>query len=268
MSEDSFQSRFNPTLKIERRDPVTGKTTFFLDERTGRHAELQARLRANFMTRHLKRDVMPQLQMPIYDIIQVDETSAVKQALAAESLLDIDPENLQGADASILGHVAAVRKQMGLALAPQAAEYIEMLLDGGEEKLVVFGWHLEVLDILQKALHRYGVLRIDGSTSTAQRQKNVDEFQTDSKKRVILGNIQSMGTGVDGLQKVSNHALIVEPSWTPGENIQAFDRLDRGGQTRVVQGDIFVAPNSFSERVLASALRKLQTTNKSLDKTL
>jgi SNF2 family DNA or RNA helicase len=141
-----------------------------------------------------------------------------------------------------------------------------MLIDGGEEKLVVFAWHISVLNYLEKRLQRHGVLRIDGSTSSAQKEARIETFIQDPKKQVIIGNMQSMGVGTDGLQKVACHALIAEASWTPSDNEQAFDRLDRGGQTRQVQGDIFVAPNSFAERVLASSLRKHQTTHKALDK--
>lgn len=265
-SEDDFKARFNPSMRREIIDPETGEKKFYIDERSGRHGELQNRLRANFMTRHLKREVMPQLKMPVYDIISLEETQAVKLALQAESLLDIDPEDLEGADAEVLGHIAVVRRQMGIALAPQVADYVEMLLDGGEEKLVLFGWHIEVLNILQQRLEKYGLVRIDGSTSAARKQKRVDQFVNDPRLQICLGNIQSMGTGTDGLQLVSCHALIAEPDWTPGNNIQAFDRLDRGGQLRTVQGDIFVAPNSFAERILASALRKNQTIHKALDR--
>lgn len=265
-SEDDFRERFNPSMRMEVIDPKTGRTKVWIDERSGRHAELQNRLRANFMTRHLKRDVMTQLQMPVYDIIQMEETGPVKQALKAESLLDIDPEHLEGADAEVLGHIAVVRRMMGIALAPQVADYVEMIVDGGEEKLVLFAWHIEVLNILEERLHRLGVVRIDGSTSATKKDRLITKFRTDPKIAVCLGNIQSMGTGTDGLQEVASHAIICEPSWTPGENIQCFDRLDRGGQKRQVQGDILVAPNSIAERVLASALRKLQITDKALDR--
>lgn len=265
ISEDGFKARFNPSLKIERVNPETGRTTFFIDERSGRHAELQNRLRANFMVRHLKREVMPQLKMPVFDLIQVDETSAVKQALKAESLLQIDPENLEGADAEVLGHVAVVRRLMGIALAPQVADYIDMLVEGGEEKIVLFAWHIEVLNILENRLNKHGLVRIDGRTSTTRKQQKVDEFRANPRINICLGNIQSMGTGTDGLQDVAWHALIAEPDWTPSNNVQAFDRLDRGGQKNTVQGDIFVAPGSFAERVLASSLRKLQGIHKALD---
>lgn len=266
MSEEKFKLRFNPSIQGQRIDPATGLVKTFNDERTGRFGELQNRMRANLMVRHLKREVMPQLKLPIYDIIQLEETQAVKQALAAESLLDIDPDNLEGADIAFGGQVSTVRLQMGRALAPQIADYIDMIIEGGETKLVVFAWHTEVMNFLEQRWSKHGCLRIDGTTSTAKRQRLVDLFVADPSKQIILGNSMAMGTGTDGLQKVSGHAFIAEPDWTPGINIQCFDRLDRGGQVRQVQGDIFVAPNSFAERVLATALRKNQTIHKTLDR--
>jgi SWI/SNF-related matrix-associated actin-dependent regulator of chromatin subfamily A-like protein 1 len=266
-SEDKFRVRFNPSIT---RDIIgrDGKPKVVIDERSGRHAELQNRLRANFMVRHLKREVMTQLHMPVYDLIQLEPTRAIKQALAAESLLDIDPENLEGCDASILGHVAVVRREMGVAMAPSVADYVDLLLLGGERKLVVFAWHVEVLNILEQRFRKHGVVRIDGSTSPTSREKLVQKFVADPSIDICLGNMLAMGIGTDGLQLVSSHALIAEPDWTPGNNVQAFDRLDRGGQTNQVQGDIFVVQDSFAERILASALRKHQTTHKALDRRL
>ena len=267
LSEEGFKTRFNPSALIEG-ERADGTRYRYVDERTGRHAELQNRLRANFMTRHLKREVMTQLKLPIYDLIRVDETGAVKQALAAERLLDINPDDLAGADAAVLGHVAVVRHMMGVALAPQVADYVAMLVDGGEEKLVVFAWHVDVLDILETKLRQYGTVRIDGSTSPSKKDALITQFIKDPRITIALGNIQAMGTGTDGLQEVCFHGLIAEPSWVGGENLQCFDRLDRGGQREQVQGEIFVAPGSIAERILASALRKLVVTDAALDKRL
>lgn len=269
MSEEKFSQRFNPSERKEVVDKTTGRTKFIIDERTGRHGELQSRLRTNFMIRrekHGANGVMDQLNMPEYDIVQAEETSLVKQALAAESLLEIDPENLEGADATILGHIAVVRHQMGLALAPQVSEYVEMLLDGGEEKVVLYGHHIDVLDIFCERLAKYGVLRIDGRLSAEKKQKAVDDFIECPWMRVIVGNLISMGTGTDGLQQVCNHCVFGEADWTPGVNQQGIDRLDRGGQNNTVQADFIVAPGSFSERILATALRKNQTIHKALDR--
>lgn len=269
LSEQAFNERFNPQNK---RETANGK--LWVDEAVGRTAELQNRLRANFMVRHLKRDVMKQLKLPIYDLIRVEETRAVKAALEVEKMLDIDPDDLSGADVEVLGHIAEARRLMGEAMAPQVADYLRMLLDGGEEKLVVFAWHVSVLDILVEKLQRFGVVRVDGSDSAKAKDRKVQAFITRPSHHrdpvegisVIVGNVLSLGTGTDGLQHVATHCLLAEPDWTPGNNQQAIDRLDRGGQRGQVQADLFVAPNSIAERVLASALRKLSVTTKALDR--
>ncbi len=264
-SEDVFSERFNPMVKKEgvRKD---GTTFMYVDERTGRHQELQYRLRANFMTRHLKREVLSQLKLPVYDLIRVDKTGAVKQALEAESLLDIDPEQLDPNNVQILGHIAVVRRLMGIAIAPQVANYVDMLIDGGETKIVVFAWHIDVLNILERLLAKHGTVRIDGSVQSHQKQERINEFITNPRKNVIIGNMQAMGLGTDGLQGVANHALLAEPDWVPGNNVQAVDRLDRWGQKRTVLADIFVAPDSIAEKILASALKKAGNIHNALDK--
>ena len=269
-SEDDFRERFNPSRTEEgerwNAEKNCWETFYFTDERTGRHAELQNRMRANFMCRHLKREVMPQLKMPVFDIIQLTETAAVKQVLNAEKMMDIDIGMLTGADKATNGMFALVRQEMGLALAPQVADYIEMLIDGGEEKLVLAGWHTKVLDIWCGRLEKYGIIRIDGSVGPKNKEKLVQEFVNNPRVRIAIGNYQSMGTGTDGLQEVCNHILVGECSTVPGENEQMVDRLDRGGQDRTVQADFFVAPDSIMEKILASSLRKLSVTHAALDR--
>lgn len=267
MSEDSFSSRFNPMERKtgKRKD---GTTFIYTDERVGRSAELQYRMRTHFMTRHLKKDVLPQLKLPLYDLIRVEETGAVKAALKAESLLDIDPEQFDPHNVKVLGHIAAVRRMMGIAIAPQVVDWVDMLIDGGEEKIVLFAWHIEVLNILERGLAKLGyrTLRIDGSTGTKKKQAAVDTFIADPRIPVLLGNMQAMGEGTDGLQAVSAHCLLAEPDWVPGNNEQAVDRLNRFGQAGTVQADLFVAPGSVAEKILSSALKKAQNIHTTLDK--
>jgi len=264
MSEEHFTQRFNPSARMKgtRNDSTEYE---FTREEVGRAPELQARMRANFMVRHLKRDVMPQLKLPVFDLIKVDETKAVREALEAESFLGIDIDQIGDGDVEVLGHLSVVRKQMGLAIAPQVVDFAKMCIDGGDDKLVIFAWHIEVLNILEERLARYGVLRIDGSTSAKQKMIRVKTFQQDPRFKIMLGNTLSLGTGTDGLQNVSCHALLAEPEWVPGNNEQAIDRLDRGGQTRTVQADLFVAPGSLLERILVRSLEKRKNTHKALD---
>lgn len=274
MTEYAFGERFNPVEHIEvdvKQPDGSIITKWITDESSGRHGELQARMRSNFMCRHIKREVLTQLKLPAYDLVYADlddrrTGAAIKQALKAESLLGIDPDMLSGQHADIFGHIAEARKLMGIALAPQAAEYIKMLLDGGLEKMVVFYWHIEVGNILAKALHEYNPARVDGSTSPVVKDALIQAFITDPARRVMMGNTLTLGTGTDGLQEVASYCVLTEPDWVPGNNEQCVDRLDRGGQRQTVNADFFVAPGSLSEKVLASALRKVKVTHSALDR--
>lgn len=265
LSEKKFGDRYNPLLRRSgiRED---GTSFTYTDEAVGRFAELGYRMRSHFMTRHLKRDVFPQLKLPVYDIVRVTENSAIRAALEAESLLGIDPDNFDPSSVKIDGHVAVVRHQMGDAIAPQVADYVDMLIDGGETKIVVFGWHHSVLDLFVARFAKYGVLRIDGNTSHEDREKRKQLFINDPTKQILTGNMQALGVGTDGIQHVSNHAIVAEPDWVPSNNVQAIDRLDRHGQARSVMADLFVAPGSISEKILASALNKAHNIHRTLDR--
>jgi superfamily II DNA or RNA helicase len=145
-SEDKFKERYNRQADMK---TIEGKR--FKLESTSLENELQNRLRVNVMARHEKKDVLKFMKPPRFSIVRCEETGTVKGALDAEGLLGLDIEEIQTTkDFEILGHIAEVRRLMGIALAPQIAEYAADFLDGSDEKLCIFAWHLEVLDIFEK----------------------------------------------------------------------------------------------------------------------
>lgn len=260
-SEDKFKERYNRQADMK---TIEGKR--FKLESTSLENELQNRLRVNVMARHEKKDVLQFMKPPRFSIVRCEETGTVRGALDAEGLLGLDIEEIQTTkDFEILGHIAEVRRLMGIALAPQIAEYAADFLEGSEEKLCIFAWHLEVLDIFENELSKFGVVRIDGRKSANARQNAVDKFVGDAHTRVFIGNIQAAGTGLDGLQKVCSHCFLAEPDWVPAQNEQAVSRLDRIGQNEIVSAEIFVAPGSISEKILVKALEKLNVINRVLD---
>lgn len=260
-SEEKFKERYNRQADMK---TIEGKR--FKLESTSLENELQNRLRVNIMARHEKKDVLQFMKPPRFSIVTCEENGAVKGALDAEGLLGLSLEEIQTTkDFEILGHIAEVRRLMGIALAPQIADYASDFLDGSEEKLCIFAWHLEVLDIFENALSRFGTVRVDGRKSANARQKAVDDFVASDKVRVFLGNIQAAGTGLDGLQKVCSHCYLAEPDWVPAQNEQAVSRLDRIGQTEIVSAEIFVAPGSISEKILVKALEKMNVIHRVLD---
>lgn len=261
LSEEKFKERYNRQADMK---TIDGKR--FKLESTSLETELQNRLRVNIMARHEKKDVLKFMKPPRYAVVKCQENSTVRGALDAEGMLGLSIDEIQTTkDFEILGHIAQARRLMGIALAPQIADYAMDFLDGSEEKLVIFGWHIEVLDIFEQELSRYGTVRIDGRKSPNARQKAVDDFINQPNVRVFIGNIQAAGTGLDGLQEVCSRCYLAEPDWVPAQNEQAVSRLDRIGQENEVTAEIFVAPGSLSEKILVRALEKMNVIHRVLD---
>lgn len=83
-----------------------------------------------------------------------------------------------------------------------------------------------------------GVLR--GDLSWDARKKLLDAF-TETEVHdgnggidVLLMNYKVGGIGIDGLQKVASQMIVLDEEWNPGKRDQAYDRLNRFGQTQQV----------------------------------
>lgn len=261
LTEEAFKNRYNRQADMK---TIEGKR--FKLESTSLENELQNRLRVNVMARHEKKDVLTFMKPPRYAIVKCEENGAVRGALDVEGMLNIPIEEIQTTrDFEILGHIAEARRLMGIALAPQIIDYAKDFLDGSDEKLVIFGWHLDVLAMFEEGLSSFGTVVINGKKTPLQRQKAVDDFINDPTVRVFIGNIQSAGTGLDGLQTVCSRCYLAEPDWVPAQNEQAVARLDRIGQEDIVNAEIFVAPGSISEKILVKALEKMNVIHRVLD---
>ena len=258
-SKDAFEYKYNPSTRWE--------------ERTGNLGELRVRLRSHFMTRHIKRDVQKQLPHKEYELAYVEPSGEISRALKAEKSLVGDAgtaedimDALAANEFSTDGeHISSVRMQMGLAKAPRVAEYVKDVLGGGVDKLVLFAYHRDVISLLENSLRAFKPVVIRGETPAAARHQAVQRFITDPECRLFLGNYRAAGTGIDGLQKVASRVIFAEASWTPGENEQAIDRVDRMGQEENVLAQFLVAQDSIDEKILGSAIRKEQTTKEALD---
>ena len=252
--EEEFRDKYNPSH-------FNGK---FAREVAGRTPELNARLRSHFMVRRLKRDVLKQLPKVTHEIIHIEPDGSIRKALQSEAMLDLS-EDMINKGSIPPGMISTVRKEMGIALAPHIADYVNMVMEGGEHKIFLAGWHKEVLDIWERVLHKRGTVRVDGRTSPTRKQLAVNTFINDPKCGVFIGNLLSSGIGTDGLQKVCSRVVIGEPDWVPGNNEQVVSRLDRIGQEMPVLAEYPVAPGSLSERVLSSSLEKMQDIHTALD---
>ena len=155
---------------------------------------------------------------------------------------------------SINPNASSARRALGLAKVPLVVAWAEDLLTNGQDKLIVFGVHRDVIAALLAALADWNPVGITGETPVPDRKERVHAFQSDDTVRIMVGNIQAAGTAVTMTR--SNRVGIAEPSWVPGENAQAIGRAYRLGQTRPVIATYLSVKRSLDARIASVLSRK------------
>ena len=124
------------------------------------------------------------------------------------------------------GKLMKVRKIIASEKVKSTIELAENIIDQGK-KVIIF---TNFTDTLQEIYNHFGksAVYLDGSCSKPHRQNSVDEFQTNDKIKVFVGNLKAAGVG---LTLTSAEAVIMNDlSFVPAEHSQAEDRSHRIGQ--------------------------------------
>lgn len=150
--------------------------------------------------------------------------------------------------------LARFRRLCGHAKVAPAVELVRQELRAGLDSIVLAAHHTEVIDGLRDGLSEFGVVVVQGSTSTKDRQAAVEAFQNGSAK-VFIGQLQAAGTAIT-LTRASE-SLFVELSYTPGDNAQFADRVHRIGQTRPVRVRFLSLAHSVDEIIVDVVRRKV-----------
>ena len=234
--------------------------------------ELQRRLRGNVMVRRLKEQVLKDLPPKQWHPFPISLTPGIRRALKhpgwkeAEKLYEMNATAFD-AGVPIDGAVSTARRELGEAKAPSVIEYVEELILEGAKKLVVSAWHLSVLSLMREKLKKHGLVYMDGSTSSNNKQKAVDQFQSDDNTTIILGQMLPLGEG--WTLTAAQDVVFAEPDWVPGKNDQLLDRINRIGQEGgYTIGHVPVVPDTLDERILSTAIVKDQNIYAALDKPL
>jgi SWI/SNF-related matrix-associated actin-dependent regulator 1 of chromatin subfamily A len=109
-------------------------------------------------------------------------------------------------------------------------ELIENTLEQ-ERKVIVFSNFTNSLDKIYEHFKKIAV-KLDGSSSMKQRQESVDEFQTNDKIKVFVGNIKAAGVGITLTS--ADVVIFNDLSFVPADHSQAEDRAYRIGQKNSV----------------------------------
>ena len=118
------------------------------------------------------------------------------------------------------------------------------------EKVIVFSQFTSSLDELEKLFQKYNFsyLRLDGSTTTINRNKYVNQFQSkNSQIQIFLISLKAGGVGLNLTN--ARTAILFEPWWNPAVEEQAFARIDRIGQLQTTKIYRLIYKNSIEENI-------------------
>ncbi|MDR2563537.1 MAG: DEAD/DEAH box helicase [Prevotellaceae bacterium] len=215
-----------------------------------------------FILRRTKSAVLDELP-PKTEIIKKIELSTDEMAFY-EALRRKALENLANADESkhlqVLAEITKLRQAScnPLLIDPNIeipSSKLATFLDIANEliennhRALVFSQFVTHLAIARKELDKRGIKYqyIDGSSSQAERERNVKKFQS-GEGELFLISLKAGGLGLN--LTAADYVIHLDPWWNPAVEDQASDRAHRIGQQRPVTIYRLVAENTIEEKII------------------
>ncbi|NWW14081.1 SMAL1 protein, partial [Oreocharis arfaki] len=209
--------------------------------------ELKILLEESIMIRRLKSDVLSQLpakQRKMVVVAPEGISAKTKAFLAAEAKkMAKGYQSKQQEKEALLVFFSRTAE----AKIRSVVEYILELLESGNNKFLVFAHHKIMLDAVVAELKKKHIehIRIDGSTSSAERQALCQKFQFSEKQAVAVLSLTAANMGLT--LSAADLVVFAELFWNPGILIQAEDRAHRIGQTSSVNVHYLVAKGTADD---------------------
>lgn len=243
-----FVEIFGGTLEFKFRYCDAKKTMYGFDASGFSNLEeLHELLRMAGYVRRQKRDVLTELPPVIEQIVDTPISNAREYHHAEDDLLNyletIDVE--KASSAANAPHLVMLNTLRTLSIVGKMAfikSYIQEWLESNEDRqLAVFGVHREPL---QELADYFKAPVIQGGVSIENKQKIVDAFAA-RKHRLLFANIQSAGTGTDGLQTHCSDMIYIELPDRSTDVEQTNARLERMGQTSTITVTYLLSPETI-----------------------
>lgn len=196
----------------------------------------------------------PRLQSTLSKFLTSSEEHETRLACGIEiDNADVDTESTIEEPA----HAPPVEKLIGDSGKMVFLVYLMKNLKDENHRTVIFSQSRKMLDIIQKVLLSFDhkILRVDGTISNPMdREKIIQKFQHDFSYNVMLMTTQvgSVGLTLTGADRL----VIFDPSWNPGTDAQAVDRVYRLGQTKNVIIYRLITCGSVEEKIYRKQIFK------------
>jgi len=244
--------------------------------------KLQRELRASFLIRRLKSEVLTELPAKRRQVVVLPMDPATRRVIASEGAevemwrkrsealaaalaaaeVSDDPVRheealraLGAGERAAFTAISAIRHVTALAKVPVVASHLRDQAETGKQ-LVVFAHHKDVIKRLSAAIKDgtdTRVITMTGDDPLGHRQAAVDLFQRNGVQ-VIIGTIGAMGVG--WTLTASANVYFCELDWTPSKLSQAEDRTHRIGQTNSVLVQHLVLDESIDQHMAEKLVEK------------
>lgn len=162
-------------------------------------------------------------------------------------------------------NLATMRRELGLSMTPEAADFIWQRADAEQGAILVGAWHREVIDGLIEALQvkKLRVAKLDGRTPAAMKTELQRQFN-EGELDVLVGQIAAMGVSLN-LQRGGNSIVVVEEDWSYEIMSQFYARLHRMGQGKPVHVDTLYVDNKLAKAVHSISQAKKRAAEQTRD---
>lgn len=208
-------------------------------------AELRQRLQGIYL-RRTQEDVG--IQPPRYSFMPLYPTAARRREIEDIARHEAVMKAAETGNEKLINglELGTLRRLTGTIKAALVADAAYEEFDCGVEKLVLGYWHRDVGDILENALRRFGVLRLDGKTDPRYRER-IEKQWTKQKYRVFLAQIAAAGESID--LSTSNELWIVEVPFSPKDMSQIAKRITNVNQKRTAFVKICLLAGTIDEKI-------------------
>ncbi|EAW17706.1 putative helicase [Aspergillus fischeri NRRL 181] len=133
-----------------------------------------------------------------------------------------------------------------------------------DAKVVVFTQFLDFVRIFSSICTKEGWAhcRLTGKMSIGARDSSMNEFREKREVKVMIASLMAGGTGLD--MSMANKCILVDLWWNEAVQQQAFCRLYRIGQEKVVEVVKIIVQNTIDDYILQLQTKKSANINSTI----
>ena len=264
-----FQSWFGfRDIGFRKANNFTEEEQILLEQRTNSTVSKLHEILRPFLLRRVKKDVLsdlpPKREVVVYagmSKLQVGYYHCIQQGtlrdMLATSGIDVTRKNVsqtnmqmnhrknsnhpflfgEPLDPATGVHIGCAHPELLIRASGKFALLDRMLkrLYADKHQVLIFSQMTAVLNVMEDYLHyrNWKYCRIDGTTHVDDRQRQMDDFNSNSSDLfVFLLSTRAGGLGIN--LTAADTCIIFDSDWNPHQDSQAMDRCHRIGQTRPV----------------------------------